>query len=193
MSKALIKRALAGLTRRGVARRLSRLHVGEGSEVHFWKVAGQAGGALHVGDQSRLETRVTFERPGAELVVGSRSFVGLGYVSCAVNVVIGDDVMVAWNTAIFDHASHAVRFSHRARDVQMWLEGHKDWTHVDMSPVRIKDKSWVGYGCVVLPGVTIGEGAIVGAGSVVTKDVPPWTVVAGNPAKVIRELSDDEH
>jgi acetyltransferase-like isoleucine patch superfamily enzyme len=50
----------------------------------------------------------------------------------------------------------------------------------------------VGSGATVLPGVNIGEGAMVGAGAVVTKDVPPYTVVVGNPARVIREVREDE-
>jgi len=53
--------------------------------------------------------------------------------------------------------------------------------------IRIRDRSWIGANSLILPGVEIGEGAVVGAGSVVTKNVAPWTVVAGNPAKQIRE------
>lgn len=55
------------------------------------------------------------------------------------------------------------------------------------APVVIKDFVWIAMGAIILPGVTIGEGAVVGAGSVVTKDVEPWTVVAGNPAKFIKK------
>ena len=59
--------------------------------------------------------------------------------------------------------------------------------HID-SFIRIKHCAWIGAGAIILPGVTIGEYSIVGAGSVVTKDVKPHTVVAGNPAKVIRKI-----
>ena len=52
----------------------------------------------------------------------------------------------------------------------------------------IKDYAWISYNACILKGVTIGEGAIIGAGSVVTKDVPAWTVVAGNPAKIVRHI-----
>ena len=54
-------------------------------------------------------------------------------------------------------------------------------------PVMIADRVWIGYRALVLPGVCIGEGAVVGAGSVVTRDVPPYAIVAGNPARVIGE------
>lgn len=61
------------------------------------------------------------------------------------------------------------------------------------APITICDGVWIGARAIVLPGITIGEGAIVAAGAVVTKDVEPWTVVGGNPAKVIkkRELKND--
>lgn len=55
-------------------------------------------------------------------------------------------------------------------------------------PIVIEDKAWIGINSTILPGVRIGYGAIVGAGSVVTKDVPPMTVVAGNPAKFIKKI-----
>ncbi|MBV8923397.1 DapH/DapD/GlmU-related protein, partial [Bradyrhizobium sp.] len=56
------------------------------------------------------------------------------------------------------------------------------------APVVIADKVWIGFNASILKGVTIGEGAVVGACSVVTRDVPPFAVVAGNPARVIRTL-----
>ena len=55
-------------------------------------------------------------------------------------------------------------------------------------PVTLCNNVWIGAGAIVLPGVTVGENAVVGAGSVVTHDVPPDTVVAGNPARVIKSL-----
>jgi acetyltransferase-like isoleucine patch superfamily enzyme len=59
-------------------------------------------------------------------------------------------------------------------------------------PIRIGANVWIGFDCCVLPGVTIGDGAIVGARSVVTQDVEPYTVVAGNPARVVREIDCEE-
>jgi galactoside O-acetyltransferase len=73
--------------------------------------------------------------------------------------------------------------------VKDWYHGKKDWTHVEVKPVRICAKAWLGINVIVLKGVEIGEGAVVAAGSVVTKSVLPWTVVAGNPARVIRTIA----
>jgi hypothetical protein len=86
-----------------------------------------------------------------------------------------------------DHNSHATDWTSRKNDVVAWGQGKKDWSGVTIKPVKISDRVWIGLNAIILKGVTIGEGAIVGAGSVVTKDVPPYTIVAGNPARIIRE------
>jgi acetyltransferase-like isoleucine patch superfamily enzyme len=57
------------------------------------------------------------------------------------------------------------------------------------APVHIGNYAWIGAGAMILPGITIGEGAVVGMGSVVTHDVPPYTVVAGNPARKLRDIT----
>jgi acetyltransferase-like isoleucine patch superfamily enzyme len=64
----------------------------------------------------------------------------------------------------------------------------KDWSTVKVGPIRICDKTWIGLGYTVLGGVTIGEGAVIGAFSVIRRDVPPWTVVAGNPPAIIKRI-----
>jgi maltose O-acetyltransferase len=61
-----------------------------------------------------------------------------------------------------------------------------------VEPIVVEDEVWIGGGATILAGVTIGTQAIVGAASVVTKDVPPRTLVVGNPARVVRELAPDE-
>jgi len=190
--RSLAKSLLALIWRWRIQGRFAQLEVDPASQVYFWRLRSARGGRMRVGAQSRVETRLALERDGAQVIVGKRSFIGEGHISCAASIEIGDDVMIAWGTAIFDHASHAVRFSHRANDVVNWVKGNKDWSVVEVAPVRIGNKAWVGYGCTLLPGVTIGEGAIIGAGAVVTKDVPPWSIAVGNPARVIRELNEDE-
>jgi acetyltransferase-like isoleucine patch superfamily enzyme len=64
--------------------------------------------------------------------------------------------------------------------------------NVPARPIRLERNVWIGFDACVLPGVTIGEGSIVGAKSVVTQSVPPFTVVAGNPARVVRTLEPNE-
>ena len=151
------------------------------------------GCSLFVGSGSNVECSIVLEQRAAEVRIGSRTHIGGStLLDAASRIVIGDDVLIAFGVLIMDHDSHSPAFSERRDDVRDWMLGTKEWTHVKVSPVEIADKAWIGARSIVLEGVHIGEGAIVGAGSVVTKDVPPWTIVAGNPARVIRALTEEE-
>jgi len=77
----------------------------------------------------------------------------------------------------------------RRDDVRNWGKGQKNWKHVAHAPVAVKDKAWIGFNVSILKGVTIGEGAVIGACSVVTRDVPAYAVAVGNPARVVRSLT----
>ena len=147
--------------------------------------------SVTVDEDTQVDGFIFFDKENAKVSIGRRSFVNAMIVS-AESIDIGDDVLIAWGTTIVDHNSHSISFSKRSEDVINWMQGKKDWSHVKTSPVKICDKVWIGFYTIILKGVAIGEGSVVGAGSVVTKDVPPWTIVAGNPAKIIREIPEDE-
>ena len=142
-------------------------------------------------EQTQVLGSLIFDRENASISIGKRVFI-TGSVIAAQNIEIGDDVLISWGTTIVDHNSHSISFSHRENDAVDWMAGKKDWTHVKIAPVKISSKVWIGFNAIILKGVTIGEGAVIGAGSVVTKDVPAWTIVAGNPARVIREIPENE-
>ena len=93
------------------------------------------------------------------------------------NIDIGDNVMFAPNVTVIT-ATHPVLPSLREKGLQF---------NVD---VKICSNVWIGAGAIMMPGITVGENSVVGAGSVVTKDVPPNTVVVGNPARVLREIGE---
>ena len=155
------------------------------------RVAAKRGCVLRVGAGSLVEGMISFERPDARVSIGARTFMN-GQLAAATEITVGDDVLMAWGVTVVDHDSHSLAFSRRAQDVAMWARGEKDWTHVPTKPVTIGDKAWIGLHAIILKGVTIGEGAVIGAGAVVTRDVPAWTVVAGNPARPIRTLDESE-
>jgi maltose O-acetyltransferase len=112
---------------------------------------------------------------GSDIEIGNDSGIG---VNCEVygparigsGVMMGPHVIVLTLNHRFDRC-----------DIPMYRQGH-----AEASPVTISDDVWIGTRVIILPGVTIGRGAIIGAGAVVTKDVPEYAIVGGNPARVIR-------
>jgi acetyltransferase-like isoleucine patch superfamily enzyme len=92
-------------------------------------------------------------------------------IHCGRNVKIGNHVAISWDCVIMESDYHAAGGS-----------------EVVPRPIVIEDEAWIGCRVIILKGVTVGRGAIVGAGSVVTKDVPPYTLAAGNPARVIKPV-----
>jgi acetyltransferase-like isoleucine patch superfamily enzyme len=161
------------------------------SKLNISRVQLKDGCLVAIDEYSQIDGVLVLERENASIFIGKRVFMN-GSLLAAQRIDIGDDVLIAWGVTVVDHNSHSVSFSQRAEDVVNWGVGKKDWTHVKIAPVKIHNKVWIGFNSIILKGVTIGEGAVVGAGSVVTKDVPAWTVVAGNPARVIREIPENE-
>ena len=172
--------------------KFATFQVGSNSSVNFRRVFGKRGVRLIVGDSSIVDGPISYDREDATVSIGDRTFLGDSSIVCAEKIEIGDDVLISWGCTIVDHNSHAIDWTSRRDDVIAWIQGKKDWSVVKINPVKIGDRVWIGFNTIILKGVTIGEGAIVGAGSVVTKDVRPYTIVAGNPAQFIREIPPDE-
>jgi acetyltransferase-like isoleucine patch superfamily enzyme len=153
---------------------------------------------IKIGKDSILECSFHFDSATGGVHIGSRTFIGNSSLISIDSITIGDDVLISWGCTIIDNNSHAIAFSDRKNDVLDWSKStenkgtFKDWTHVKRSPITIKNKAWVGFNSIILKGVTIGEGSIVAAGSVVTKDVPDWTIVGGNPAQIIKHIPENE-
>ena len=118
------------------------------------------------------------DRPGARIVIGDNTRIHGSCIHAWREISIGNNVLIAANCQIFDANGHLLSLENAAARIS---------TTDDPRPVLIEDNVWLGISVVVLPGVHIGEGSVVGAGSVVTHDVPSRVVVAGNPAKVVRE------
>lgn len=112
---------------------------------------------------------------GRHIKIGDNSGIG---VNCWVRgpVEIGKDVMMGPEVIILTYNHRYDRL-----DIPMRLQGH-----MPAKKVVIEDDVWIGTRAIILPGVHIGKGSIIGAGAVVTKDVPPYAIVAGNPARIIK-------
>lgn len=149
---------------------------------------------LFLGKDSVINGSYVFENENGVIKIGERTFIGGGTFICIDEILIGDDVMFAWGCTVMDNDAHSLLTTERANDVLDWGKGilekkigfYKNWNNVKHAKIKISDKAWIGFNSIILKGVTIGVGAVIGAGSVVTKDVPDYAVVAGNPAKVIK-------
>ncbi|HLV37140.1 MAG TPA: DapH/DapD/GlmU-related protein [Spirillospora sp.] len=119
-------------------------------------------------------------RPGAVLQIGADFGMTGGSIVAAVRITIGDRVTVGANCVITDTDFHPLDPQQRRRSP---LDGAA-------APVVIEDDVFIGMQSLILKGVTIGAGSVIGAGSIVTRDVPPAVIAAGIPAQVIRELAD---
>ena len=152
---------------------------------------------LHIGNDCIINGSFIFESKEGEILIGNHTFIGGSTFISHSKIEIGDNVTIAWGCTIYDHNSHSLDYMERRKDIDDQLNdirsgqnfiANKNWASVKSAPIKICNDAWIGMNVIVLKGVTIGEGAIVGAGSVVTKDVPAWTVVGGNPAKIIKKL-----
>jgi acetyltransferase-like isoleucine patch superfamily enzyme len=155
---------------------------------------------LTIGNDSIISCTVIFETAAGEVKIGNRTFIGSSNIICRSRIEFEDEIFVAWGCWFYDHDSHSIDYRERQNDITRQLEDYrtgksfienKNWEVVNSKPIKVCSNAWIGMNCVILKGVTIGEGAIVGAGSVVTKDVAAWTIVGGNPAKVIKEVPEE--
>ncbi len=128
--------------------------------------------------------------PQGRVELGQYALVHGARIICDAEVVIGDYALISWNVVFMD--TYRLPQDLRARRQELELAAGREprvaAAEVPARPIRLQRNVWIGFDACVLPGVTIGEGSVVGAKSVVTGDVPPFTVVAGNPARVIRQL-----
>lgn len=155
--------------------------------LRAFRITGELNSAYHDADRTRA---VLSELTGVE-IDRSTTVMPPFYTDFGLFTRFGKDVFVNFGCAFMDRGGITIEDGALiGPQVKLITENHAPKPelrrHVYSRPILIRRKAWLGAGVTVLPGVTIGENAIVGAGSVVTKDVPDNTVVAGIPAKVIR-------
>jgi len=116
---------------------------------------------------------------GAEIIIHKDAGLSGSTICASTKIEIGEYVGVGANTSIFDTDFHAI---------DPWDRKFDNIENTKTSPIKINDFVWIGGNSIILKGVSIGNGAIIGAGSVVTKDVPELTIYGGNPAKFIKKI-----
>jgi acetyltransferase-like isoleucine patch superfamily enzyme len=123
---------------------------------------------------SQIPVYLTTENKTAELIIGNNVFINYGVdIGCTTRVFIGNNVKIGPLTNIIDKNYHQL-----------------DSTTYDIpKPIIIRDNVWIGRGCIILPGVEIGQNSVIAAGSIVTKSIEKDSLVGGSPAKIIKKLN----
>lgn len=141
-------------------------------------------GKITLGDNSWICGDLTSQGAGGNIFIGSDTFIGIGTRIWSNNLIsIGNRVQISHNCNILDSDTHPIDPKERYHDWKKFRAGdHSSDSDYNAKPIIIEDDAWIGANVTVLKGVHIGKGAIVGTGSVVTKSVPDYAVVHGNPA-----------
>jgi acetyltransferase-like isoleucine patch superfamily enzyme len=149
---------------------------------------------IRVGQNSIIQGELLVFAHGGRITLGDWCYVGEHTrIWSARSITIGDRVLISHGVNMFDSLTHPLDAKARHQQFRKIAKhGHPREIDLDERPVEICDDAWIGAGAFVMRGVTIGEGAIVAAASVVTDNVAPRCIVAGNPARVLRELDADE-
>ncbi len=155
---------------------------------------------IDVGENCVIEGAIAILRSGASVSLGNRCHLDKAAILIsALSIRILDDSIISRGATLVDSDNHSTNWEYRQFDTERFLRGYvetegrdsaryHDWEPVPMGDITVGPKAWIALNAIVLKGVTIGEGAVVGAGSVVTDNVPPWHVYAGNPAVEIKKL-----
>ncbi len=134
---------------------------------------------FYMGDDSTIEDFTTINNGVGDIYIGDRTRIGLGCTLIG-PVTIGNDVRLAQNIVMSG-------LNHNYTDISMPISEQG----VSINPIVVEDEVWIGANCVILPGVTVKKHAVVAAGSIVRQNVPAYSVVAGNPAKVMKKYNKE--
>jgi len=169
----------------------ARCLTGDGTKLYSTAVIENETGvrdAITLGANSHVRGNLQVFAHGGRIRIGDFCYVGDHSRIWSMSAIeIGHRVLISHNVNIHDHIAHSLSATDRhAHFREIIFRGHpKTLANVTSIPVVIEDDAWIGFNATVLKGVRIGRGAVVGACAVVTKDVDPYTVVVGNPARVI--------
>lgn len=147
---------------------------------------------ISIGHHCDIHSRISASGPNARITIGSYTTLRGGIVGSVESIVIGSHVISSNHVTIYDNNNHPtdpetrMRMSESGFYSDLWK-----WEHSAHKPVVIEDNVWIGEYATILKGVTVGRGAIVASHAVVTKDVEPYTIVAGNPARMVKRLPHD--
>jgi len=161
----------------------------------FFHFRSQAPRAVSIGTAATVYLGTMFDLGlDGRVSVGRYALLNGAWIICDAEVEIGDYALISWNVVLMD--SYRLPLDPEARRHALerapTMPARRPTDQVQAKPIRIERNVWIGFDCCVLPGVTIGEGSIVGARSVVAESVPPYSLAVGNPARVVRRIQEHE-
>ena len=177
--------------------KLQKIKIGKNAKFYGIPVVINKNSKISIGDNFVLSSAflsnligmwqksVIFARDGAEILIGNNVGASGVTIYSFKRIEIGDNTIIGANTKIFDSDFHPVDPAFRLKDAD-------DKAHTMTAQTIIGKNVFVGCNSIILKGVHIGDNSVIGAGSVVSKDVPANSVVAGNPAKIVKKLVSDE-
>jgi len=156
----------------------------------FGSFRSQQDPGLVLGNRVRVYTWTTFNvEPTGRMEVGDDCILAGPVFMCAERIAVGQRVMISYQVTIADSDFHPIDPEERKRDAvaNAPFGDRSQRPAYQTRPVVIEDDVWIGIGAIILKGVRVGRGARIGAGAVLTSDVPPGAMVIGNPARVAHE------
>jgi acetyltransferase-like isoleucine patch superfamily enzyme len=173
---------------------LRKIIFGKGTQLYSTAVIHNSSGKperITLGEQVHIRGELLVFSFGGMIEIGAFSFVGSETrIWSAEKITIGSHVLISHQVTIVDTNSHEIDHLSRAGSFKKLVTEGQPRVKPDIltAPVIIEDHVWINFNVSILKGVRIGKGAIIAAGSVVTKDVAPFTMVGGNPARLIKTL-----
>jgi acetyltransferase-like isoleucine patch superfamily enzyme len=153
-------------------------------------IGRNAKGKISLGEHSVCRAQLYSFLDQGRIEIGDYCFLGQNSKIWALErVTIGNRVMISHNCFIVDNLTHPLGPAERhAQYLGKIGLGKKTETDLQPAPVTIEDDAWLGANAILLPGVHVGRGAVIGAGAVVTSEIPPRVLAVGNPARVVKKL-----
>jgi acetyltransferase-like isoleucine patch superfamily enzyme len=163
----------------------SKIHK-EGKVINLQDIKSK----VRIGSDTHIRAELLVFAHGGSIDIGNETYIGEGTrIWSGGKITIGDRVIIAHNVNIFDNKTHPISAVERNLHYnKIIISGHPKKIDLGELPVNIEDDVWIGCQSIIMRGVRIGRGAIIAAGSVVTRDVEPFTLVSGNPAKKIKNI-----
>jgi len=145
---------------------------------------------IRIGENSRIMGDLLTVHQDGEIIIGDNCFLGpQSRIWATKKIQIGNRVLISHNVNVHDNNSHPIDWQLRHKEFVRFLKtGKHEGVDLESQDIIIEDDVWIGFNSVILKGVRIGRGAIIGAGSLVVKDVEPWTVNVGNPLRCVKKL-----